>query len=119
MEEFEPKVITSAAHPPRIWPRYVNDTFVIQKAVHSKQLLQQLNSIDPHTQFTQETSNTEGSIPFLGTLVWPWPDNTLYTTFYGKSIHTDIHWDRHYKLSAKYSVFNTFSHRVRGMCANP
>ena len=32
MEEFEIKAITTAKHSPRIWYRYADDTFVIQKA---------------------------------------------------------------------------------------
>ena len=39
MEEFEIKAITTAKHPPRIWYRYADDTFVIQKAEDKQQFL--------------------------------------------------------------------------------
>ena len=65
MEEFEIKAInTSTNPPPWIWLRYVVDTSVILKAEHNNQFLQNINSVDPHTQFTAETPNTDGSIPF-------------------------------------------------------
>ena len=56
MEEFEIKAINTATNPPRIWVMYVDDTFVIQKAEHSHQFLQCIDSIDPYMQFTAEVS---------------------------------------------------------------
>ena len=41
-------------HTPRLWLRFVDDTFVIIKAKHSQQLLHHINSQDPHIQFTVE-----------------------------------------------------------------
>ena len=54
MEEFESKAISTAPNPPKLWLRYVDDTFVIQKAEYSKQFLHHISSIDPHIQFTTE-----------------------------------------------------------------
>ena len=68
MEEFETKAINSATQPPKLWLSYVDDTFVIQSAKCSNQFPQHINSIDPHIQFTQETPNTDGIIPFLDIL---------------------------------------------------
>ena len=89
MEKFETKAISSATYPPRLWLRYANNTLIIQKATHSIQCLQHTNSIDLHIQFTQETPNTEGSIPFLDTLVSQGLDNTLLTEVYRKPTHID------------------------------
>ena len=99
--EFETKAINTATHPPMLWFRY-------------------FNSIDPDIQFTQETPNTDGSIPFLDTVVSPGPDNTLHTSVYRKSSHTYqyIHWDSYCILSAKYRVFNSLTHRARTVCAS-
>ena len=111
-------------HPPSLsslWVRYVDDTFVIQKAKDSHLFLQNINSTDPHIQFTAEIHNTDGSIPFLDTLVSPGPDNTLLTSVYGKPTHTDqyLQLDSHYSLSAKYSAFKSLTHRARTVDTNP
>ena len=63
IEEFEIKVISTAPNPPRLWLRYVDDTFVIQQAEHSQQLLQHINSIDPHIQFTTESPKDNALSP--------------------------------------------------------
>ena len=76
MEEFEIKAINSVPHPPMFLQRYVDDTFVTQKAEHSNGLLQHIYSIDLHIQFTLETAYAHGSIPFLDTFVSPGSDTT-------------------------------------------
>ena len=81
MEEFEVKALHSFPHPPSLWLRFVDDTFVINKAEHSQDLLQHINSQDPHIQFTVEPTQ-QNSLPFLDTLVTIEPDNTFSTTVY-------------------------------------
>ena len=68
MEEFEVKALNSFPHPPSLWFRFVDDTFVINKEGHSQDLLQHINSQDPHIQFTVEPTQ-QNSLPFLDTLV--------------------------------------------------
>ena len=83
MDEFEYKAISSAPHPPRLWLKYVDDTFAVQQVEHSHQFLQCNTSIDPHIQFTKEK-------PFLDTLVSLRPKNTLLTSTYRKPTSTSI-----------------------------
>ena len=111
MEEFEIKAINSTPHPPRLWLRYVDDTFFIQRVENSNQFMKQINSIDPHIQFTMETAVPQGSIPFQDTLVSTGPDTTLLTTGFRKPTHTDqyVYWDNHHNLSAKYRMFHTLT----------
>ena len=114
MEEFEIKALQSFPHPPSLWLRFVDDTFVMNKAEHSQDLLQHINSQDPHIQFTMEPSQ-HGSLPFLDTLVTIQPDNTFSTTVYRKPTHTDqyLHWDSNHHITAKQSVYNTLAHRAK------
>ena len=92
----------------------MDDTFVINKAEHSLDLLQHINNQDPHIQFTVEPTQ-QGSLPFLDTLVTIQPDNTFSTSVYRKPTHTDqyLHWDSNHHITAKQSIFNTLAHRAK------
>ena len=120
MEEFEVKALSSVPHASHLWLRYMDDTFVIQEAKHSQQLLQHINSKDPHIQFTVEEPNQGGAVPFLDAVVSPGPSDTLITTVYRKPTHPDqyIHWDSNHIITAKHSVFNTLAHRTKIVCTN-
>ena len=62
MEYFEQKAL-STDPTPRLWWRYVDDTFVIQKEVNKQDFLQQVNSVDPAIQFTVENNKEDGACP--------------------------------------------------------
>ena len=113
MEEFEVKALSTCPHPPFLL-RFMDDTFVITKAEHSQELLQHINSQDPHIQFTVEPTQ-QGSLPFLDTLVTIEPNNTFGTTGYRKPTHTDqyLHWDSNHHITAKQCVYNTLAHRAK------
>ena len=120
MEYFEQKALSTAPNP-RLWCRYVDDTFVIQKEVNKQNFLQHINSVDPAIQFTVEDTKEDGTIPFLDTIVKPDTDGKLSTTVYRKPTHTDqyLQWDNHHHLSAKCSVISTPIHRAKTVCSNP
>ena len=114
MEEFGVKALSTCPHPPSLWLRFVDDTFVITKAEHSQTLLQTSTNQDPHIQFTVEPTQ-QGSLLFLDTLVTIQPDNTFSTTVHRKPTHTDqyLHWDSNQHITAKQSVHNTLPHRAK------
>ena len=80
---------------PRLWQRYVDDTFVIQKEVYKQDFLQHMNSVDPAIQFTVENNKEDGAIPFLHTFIKPEADGNLSITVYRKPTHTDqcLQWE--------------------------
>ena len=114
MEEFEVKALSSIPHHPSLWLRFIDDTFVINRAEHSQDLLHHINSQDSHIHFTVEPAQ-QGSLPFLDTLVTIEPDNTFSTTVYRKPTLTDqyLHGDSNHHITAKQSVYNTFAHRTK------
>ena len=85
MEHFERKALSTTT--PRLWMRYVDDTFVIQQEGHKETFLKHINKVDPAIKFTAEGNKENGAIPFLDTLVKVEADNTLSLTVYRKPIH--------------------------------
>ena len=79
-----------------------------------------INSIDPHIQYTSEDAKEDGSIPFLDAIIMPQSDSFLLTSVYRKPTHTDLylHWNSHHHLSAKFSIINTLKHRAKTVHSN-
>ena len=121
MEEFEIKAINSAPQPPYFWKRFVDDTFTIIKSSQKTSLLDHLNAIDKHIQFTSEESRQDGSMPFLEILITPKEDGSLSTTIYRKPTYTDLYlqWDSSHTVPSKYSVVGSLHHRAKTICSSP
>ena len=107
--------------PPRMWLRYVDETFATQKEVHKQNFLECINSVDPTIKFTVKDSKEDGAIPFLDTFVKPEANGRLSITVYRKPTHTDqyLQSDSHHHLSSKDSVINTFSQWAKTVCKKP
>ena len=104
MEAFETRAISTALHPPRIWKRYVDDTFVLQQQACKEEFLQHINTVDPSIQFTVEVGKEDGSIPFLDTIIRPEADGSFTIGVYRNPTHTDLYlpWDSNHSIAAKY-----------------
>ena len=89
MEKFEEEALATAPHPPSLWKRYVDDTFVIQEEKCSNEFFQHINSLEDKIKFTVESTRADASIPFLDTLVTPRSDGSLETKVYRKPTHTN------------------------------
>ena len=68
MEAIEESPISSTRVPPKIWKRYVDDSFVTLKKDCVSEFHDKLNSIDPMISFTMEKENNQ-QISFLDSLV--------------------------------------------------
>ena len=106
MEDLEIKAIRTSHTPPKIWRRFVDDTFSIIKKENRNNFLQHLNSIHPNIKFTCEEMKEDGSMPFLDILITPAEDGSLKTSVFRKQTHTDLYlqWDSHHHIPSKYSV---------------
>ncbi|XP_072025293.1 uncharacterized protein [Amphiura filiformis] len=113
MEWFENKALTSTADPPRIWLRYVDDTFVVINKEKVQQFTDHINSQNEHIKFTNDPEK-DGQLPFLDTLVKRQTDGTVKVSIYRKPTHTDqyLAFDSHHPLEHKLSVIRTLFHRA-------
>ena len=68
MEVIEELAISTSSVPPKVWKRYVDDSFVIIKKDAVSSFHNTLNASDPKISFTIELENN-GQIAFLDTLV--------------------------------------------------
>ena len=71
MEAFEHRTINTALNPPRIWRRYVDDTFVVQQESNKGEFFHHINTVDAAIQFPVEEAGQDGSILFLDILMTP------------------------------------------------
>ena len=120
MEHFEKEALETAPHPPSLWKRFVDDTFVILETQNKEEFFHHINSLDNNIKFTAESTRADGSIPFLDTLVTPKSDGSLQTKVYRKPTHTNqyLQWDSHHAMSNKYSVISSLLHRAKHICSS-
>jgi len=64
MEDIEYRVIKTSFYAPRLWKRYVDDTFVMIEQRYLTNFADHTKIIQPSKKFTMETE-TNGFIPFL------------------------------------------------------
>ena len=104
MEAIEEMAINTTPVPPKVWKRYVDDSFCVIKRNAVDSFHNSLNGIDHHISFTIEEENNN-QIAFLDTLVTR-KDNTVIVEVYRKPTHTDryldfySHHDKRHKISA-------------------
>ena len=119
MEELEQTAITTNDFQPRVWLRYVDDTFVVWQ--HSQDKLQlfleHLNGLQSRIQFTMHQEK-DGNIPFLDVGVSRQPDGSLAQKIYRKLTHTDryLHCRSFHHPSIRRSVNNTLVRRAYRIC---
>ena len=85
MEHIEIKAINSFFSPPKLWSRFVDDTFVIKSDI-VKKIFAHINSIEASIKFTIEYEK-EDTLPFLDVLVMKKKSGILATKIYRKE-HT-------------------------------
>ena len=99
---------------PKIWKRYVDDTFTILDRDRVDSFLQHLNSQQPSIRFTMETEN-DNKIAFLDASVSREPDGRLTTSVYRKPTHTNqyLAYDSHHPQSVKRGIVKCLYDRAK------
>ena len=112
MEEIKESAISASSVSPKVWKRYVNNSFCIITKDEISSFHNILNSFDPYISFTIEHENN-GQIPSLDTLVSR-HSCTIYVDVYKKPTHTHRYLDfnSHHDIKHKESTTATLLHRA-------
>ena len=112
---IEELAICTSSVPPRIWKRYVDDSFVIIKKDAVSSFHNTLNASDPKIPFTIELENN-GQIAFLDTLVSR-RNGVVVIDVYRKPTHTDRYLDfsSHHNIKHGISTASTLLFRASNL----
>jgi hypothetical protein len=124
MEDLEERAMDTAPPEtrPKIWKRYIDDSFEIVKRAQRENLTDHLNKMDAtgSIKFTDEPE-TEGSIPFLDALISRTQDGSMKVQVYRKKTHTDqyLNFESHHPLQHKLGVIRTLYDRSDNIVTDP
>ena len=113
MEHIEIKAINSFFSPPKLWSRFVDDTFVILKSDIVKRFFAHINSIEASIKFTIEYEK-EDKLPFLDILVMKKKSGTLATKIYRKETHTNryLNYESYHSQQQKQGIIISLLNRL-------
>nr|VZI47083.1 unnamed protein product [Spirometra erinaceieuropaei] len=102
---------------PKLWLRYVDDTFVIIKKCEVERLHQRLNDVFPAIQFTREEAIGD-SLPFLDVRIQKLSDGALATSVHRKDSNSEIilNYGSNHPAAHKRSCVRTLFHRAYCYC---
>ncbi|BHF77825.1 hypothetical protein SprV_0602093500 [Sparganum proliferum] len=104
---------------PKLWLRYVDDTFVIVKKDQLDTLHNTINSTMPGIKFTLE-KEVDKELPFLDVLVQWKTDGTLRTSVNRKETYPEVilHYESNHPISHKRSAVNCLLNRAKTHCSD-
>lgn len=119
MEWFENEAIRTAPIKPKLWLRYVDDTFIIWKENDKalEQFLEHINRIRQPIKFTMEKERNN-RLPFLDVLVQR-KEQTIETSVYRKPTHTGQYLSKlsNHSAQTKSGVTKCLLNRAKTICS--
>ena len=115
MEFFDEFALQTAPTTPRVWKRYVDDTFRFFRKGSTEELLHHLNGVRPAIKFTMKQEE-DGKTPFLDTLLRR-EDGRPGISVCRKPMHMDryIRFKSHHPTDGKGGVVRCFHNTARGI----
>ena len=120
-EDFKQTALATADYQPKIWKRYVDDTFVIWPHGEEKlgAFLEHINTLHPNIIFTVEKEENN-KIAFLDVLIEK-KGNTVQTSVYHKPTHTNqyLNYRSHHHPRVKMGIVQCLKQRANKICSKP
>ena len=118
MEWFESEALDHAPKKPKLWLRYVDDTFIIWDGSDDEleQFLLHLNSIKTTIKFTME-KEANNQLPFLDVMVRR-NNQKIQTSVYRKPTHTGqyLNFSSNHSSNTKHGIVRTLVDRALTIC---
>ena len=116
MEYVEQKAISSFSSSPKLWKRFVDDTFVIVQTNEVNRFFDHLNNVDPNINFTIELEQDD-KLAFLDILFMRTQDGKLATKVHRKTTHTNRYLNYHsaYSIEQKQGVVMNLDNRAQSL----
>ena len=120
MEYVEQKAISSFSSSPKLWKRFVDDTFVIMQTNEVNRFFDHLNKVDPNINFTIELQQND-KLAFLDVLVMRMQDGKLATKVHRKTTHTNRYLNYHsaHSTEQKQGVVMNLYNRAQLLITKP
>ena len=117
IEFVEHRAISTFHTHPKLWVRYVDDTFCVIEEQYAEEFHKHLNSISSSITFTLEREQNQ-FLAFLDVKVTRNKDNTIF--IYKKPTHTDryLQFDSHHPKHHKFTMAKTLHNRINTHVTN-
>ena len=119
MEFVAHKAISTFHTPPKLWIRYVDDTFCVIEVQYTEEFHKHLNSISPSIAFTPELEQNQ-ALAFFEVKVTRNRNNTISSTIYKKPTQPDryLQFDSHYPKHHKFAVVKSLHNSIDTLVSN-
>lgn len=120
LNRLETSALQTFAHPPRIWLRYVDDTFAIITASQVQAFLTCLNEQSTNIKFTMETENDDRNINFLDCHLSVGENKSFTVGIHRKPTHSDryLQYESSHPYCIKRGIICTLADRVNKLCSD-
>ncbi|KER21156.1 hypothetical protein T265_10452 [Opisthorchis viverrini] len=117
MEEFEQIALTGFPYPPKIFWRYVDDTFVVMKRDNVREFYNYLKELSPQIKFSMELESTSGKLAFLDCMAHK-VGGKLKTAVYEKPTDTGavLNYSSVHPKSVFASIASSMFRHARALC---
>nr|CAH8860870.1 unnamed protein product [Trichobilharzia regenti] len=115
MHSLETNAIMRCLSPPKMWLRYVDDTFIIIKRSLLNELFQLINNMSETIKFSKEVESDENELAFLDCLVKRKLDGKFKINIFRKPTNSDRYLDYHsaHPFTTKVTVAKNLINRAK------
>ena len=119
MQSHDKRALSTFLSPPKVYERFVDDTFCIIKRQDIKKFHDHINSLETKIKFTIEEEQ-DCQLPFLDTLLKRNEDGSISVKVYRKPTHTDqyLNYNSNHPSQTKDAVISSLFRRAKDIISD-